>query len=228
MRNSLPSKFRTKNRVEINDKSKWRCDNSNIRFKTTTIRSSLCNYSDLYILVKETITVPNTAAVGTAVNNTNKKVIFKNCVPFTDCITEINNTEIDDAQKIDVLMSMYILTEYSKTYLKTSGNLWQYYRDEPALNNNVNIIGFPTDNNSASFKFKQKITVQTGNGGTKDVEIMVPLKYLSSFWRTMEMPLISLQLKWSKKCIIVAGTANNQNLIFQINYTKIYVPNVTL
>ena len=123
---------------------------------------------------------------------------------------------------------MYILTEYSKTYSKTSGNLWQYYRDEPALNNNVNIIGFPTDNNSASFKFKQKITVQTGNGGTKDVEIMVPLKYLSSFWRTMEMPLISLQLKWSKKCIIVAGTANNQNLIFQINYTKIYVPNVTL
>ena len=78
-------------------------------------------------------------------------------------------------------MSMYILTEYSKTYSKTSGNLWQYYRDEPALNNNVNIIGFPTDNNSASFKFKQKITVQTGNGGTKDVEIMVPLKYLSSF-----------------------------------------------
>ena len=78
-------------------------------------------------------------------------------------------------------MSMYILTEYSKTYSKTSGNLWQYYRDEPALNNNVNIIGFSTDNNSASFKFKQKITVQTGNGGTKDVEIMVPLKYLSSF-----------------------------------------------
>ena len=169
MRNSLPSKFRTKNRVEINDKSKWRCDNSNIRFKTTTIRSSLCNYSDLYILVKETITVPNTTAVGTAVNNTNKKVIFKNCVPFTDCITEINNTEIDDAQKIDVLMSMYILTEYSKTYSKTSGNLWQYYRDEPALNNNVNIIGFPTDNNSASFKFKQKITVQTGNGCRKYV-----------------------------------------------------------
>ena len=116
MRNSLPSKFRTKNQVEINDKSKWRCDNSNIRFKTTTIRSSLCNYSDLYILVKETITVANTAAVGTAVNNTNKKIIFENCVPFTGCITKINNTEIDDAQKIDVLMPMYILTEYSKTY----------------------------------------------------------------------------------------------------------------
>ena len=174
------SKFKTI-WVEINDEPKGRYDNSNIRFKSNTIRLSLCDYSDAYILVKGTITVPNMAAVGTAVNNTNKKVIFKNCVPFTDCITEINNTEIDDAQKIDVLMSMYILTEYSKTYSKTSGNLWQYYRDEPALNNNVNIIGFPTDNNSASFKFKQKITVQTGNGGTKDVEIMVPLKYLSSF-----------------------------------------------
>ena len=123
MRNSLPSKFRTKNRVEINDKSKWRCDNSNIRFKTTTIRSSLCNYSDLYILVKETITVPNTAAVGTAVNNTNKKVIFKNCAPFTVCITQISNTQIDDAQKLDVVMTMYNLIEYSDAYSKTSGSL---------------------------------------------------------------------------------------------------------
>ena len=96
-------------------------------------------------------------------------------------------------------MPMYNLTEYSDAYSKTSGSLWQYYRDEPALDDNGNIIDFLTNYNSASFKFKQKITGKTGNGGTKDVEIMVPLKYLSSFRRALEMSLInyeiSLQLK---------------------------------
>ena len=97
-------------------------------------------------------------------------------------------------------MPMYNLIEYSDAYLKTSGSLWQYYRDEPDLANNGNVIDFPdVNNNTTSFKFKQKITGETGNGGTKDVELMVPLKYLSNFWRTLEMPLInceiSLQLK---------------------------------
>ena len=77
---------------------KWRYDSSNIRFKTSLIRSNLRDYSDAYILVKGTITVPNTKAAGAAVNNTNRKVIFKNCTPFTDCITEIYNTQVDDAQ----------------------------------------------------------------------------------------------------------------------------------
>ena len=110
--------------------------------------------------------------------------------------------------------------------------MWQSYRDEPALDDNGNIIDFHTDNKSATFKFKQKITGQTGNGGTKDIEIMVPLKYLSNFWRTLEMPLInceiSLLLKWSTKCIIVAETADNQNPTFQINDAKLYVPIATL
>ena len=99
------SKFRTRNWVKINDESKGKYDNSNIRFKT------LCDYSDTHILVTGTITVPNTTAAGVAVNNTNKKVIFKNCAPFTDCITEINNTQVDDAQKIDVVMPTYNLIE---------------------------------------------------------------------------------------------------------------------
>ena len=86
---------------------------------------------------------------------------------------------------------------------RTSGSLWQYYRDEPALNNNGDIIYFPENNNkSDSFKFKQQITGQTGKGVTKDVEIMILLKNLSYFWRTLEMPVsnweISLQLKWSR------------------------------
>ena len=141
--------------------------------------------------------------------------------------------QVDDAQKIDIVMPMYNLIEYSDAYSKTSGSLWQYYRDEPVLDTNGEIIDFPANsNNSVSFKFKHKITGQIGNSGTKDVEIMVPLKYLNNFWRTFEMPLInceiSLQLKWSKKFILVAGTVANQNPSFQINDTKLYVPVVIL
>ena len=103
-------------------------------------------------------------------------------------------------------MPMYNLIEYSDAYLKTLGILWQYCTEEPALDNDSNVTDFPDDtNNSASFTFKQKITGQTGNVRTKDVEIMVPLKYLSNFWRTLEMHLIncniSFQLKWSRNCI---------------------------
>ena len=109
---------------------------------------------------------------------------------------------------------MYTLIEYSDTHSKTSGSLWQYRRDEPDLNANGTIIDFPANNNNCvSFKLKQQIIGQTGNGGTKDVEIMVPLKYLSNFWRTLELSVfnceISLQLKWSKNCILQAGTAAN-------------------
>ena len=115
-----PFKFRTKDQVEINDEPKGTHSNSNIKFKTTTIRSRLCDYSDAYILVKETTPVPNTAAAVAAVN---KKLTFKNCATLTDCITEINNTQTDDAQIIDVVMPMYNLIEYSNAYSKTSGSL---------------------------------------------------------------------------------------------------------
>ena len=91
-----PSKFRTKNWVEINDESRGTYSvNRQINFKTSMLRSSLCDYSDAYILVKGNISVNNTAADGAAANNTNKKVIFKNCAPFTDCISKINNTQVD-------------------------------------------------------------------------------------------------------------------------------------
>ena len=142
------------------------------------IRSNLCDYSDVYILFKATITVPNKVAAGAAVSNTNKKVIFKNYALFTNCLIEINNIQIDDAQDIDVVMPMYNLIECSVAYSKTSGGLWQYYIDELALDNNNNIPDFlANSNNSTSFKFKEQITGQTGNGGTKDVEIIVSLKY---------------------------------------------------
>ena len=115
------SKFRTRNRVEINDESKGKYDNSNIIFKTSIIRSNVC---DSYILVKGTITVPNTAAAGAAVNNTDEKVIFKNWAPFTNCIIEISTTQVHDAQDIDIVMPMYNSIEYSDVYSKTTGSLW--------------------------------------------------------------------------------------------------------
>ena len=150
------------------------------------LKSSLCDYCDAYILVKGTITVNNTADQGAA-NNTNKKVIFKNCAPFTNCISEINNTQIDNAKDIDIVMPMYNLIEYGNNYAKTTGSLWQYCKDIPARENNNLIEGFTAANLTDSFNFKAKITGRTGNGGTKDVEIIVPLKYLSNFWRTLEI-----------------------------------------
>ena len=115
---------------------------------------------------------------------------------------------------------MYNLTEYSDNYSKTSGRLWQYYKDEP--NNNLA--------NSKSFKSKVKITGQTpDDGNTKDVEIIVPLKCLSNFWRTLEMPLINCEvnliLTWSKDCVITNSTGEGK---LAITETKLYVPVVTL
>ena len=134
--------------------------------------------------------------------------------------------------KNDAIIPVYNLIEHSDAYSKTSESLWQYYRDEPNLNNNGETIYFPTDKNGASVKCKQKITGQTENGAIRDVEIMVLLKHLRNFWRTLEMPLInceiSLQFKWSRKCIIVAGTAYNQNWYNQIKDTKLYASVVTL
>ena len=134
------------------------------------------DYSDAYIHAKRVREVTNTRTEA-ASNNRNKNVIFKNCAPFINCVSEINNAQVDDAHDIDVVMPMYNLIEYSNAYSETSGSYWKYYRDEPALSNNGNIIDFTNDNNnSISFKFKRQIAGQTGNNGTKDVEIMVPLK----------------------------------------------------
>ena len=174
-----PSKCRTKNWVEINDESRRTYNvNSQIKFKTTMLKSSLCDYSDAYILVKGTIIVNNTAAADADANNSNKKVIFINCTPFTNCINEINNTQVDNAKDIDIVMPMHNLIEYSVNYSKTSGGLWQYCKDIPAVDNNNAIGNFAENNLTDSFSFKVKMTGQTGDNGTKDVEIMVPLKIL--------------------------------------------------
>ena len=97
--------------------------NKQIKFKAIMLKSSLCDYSDGYILVKGTITVSNTEAVDANVNNVGKKVIFKNSAPFIDYIRIINNTQVDNAKDIDLIMSMYNLIEYSNNYSKLSGSL---------------------------------------------------------------------------------------------------------
>ena len=113
-------KFRAKTQIEINDDARETCNtNSQIKFKTFMLRSSLCDYSDVYILVKGTIIVTNTG-IAAVPNNRNSKVIFKNYTSFTDCIGEINNTEIDNPRDIAVVMQMYDLTEYSDNCSKTS------------------------------------------------------------------------------------------------------------
>ena len=186
------SKFRTKKLVEINDESKGAYDvGSEIKFKTTMLKSSLCDYSDAYARVRGTIIVNNTAAVDADANNTNKKVIFKNCAAFTNCISQISNTDFDNTKYIDIVMPMYNLIEYSDNYSKTSGSLWQYTKDMPAVDNNNAIVNFTNNDLTDSFNYKVKMTDQTGNNGTKNVEIMVPLKY---FWGTLEMPLINFEI----------------------------------
>ena len=126
-----PSKFRTKNWVEINDDTgKGYSPNKQTIFKTPMLRSSLCDYSDAYILVKGNISVNNTAAAGADANNTNKKVIFKNCAWFTNCISKINNAEID------MVMQMYNLIEYlrndiviiTQKHLEAYGNIVKKYQ----------------------------------------------------------------------------------------------------
>ena len=121
-----PSKFRTKNWVEINDDSRRTYNtNSQIKFKYLMSSSSLYDYRYTHILVRTTITVTNTAATGACPDNRNKKVIFTNCAPFTDCTNEINNTETDHAKDMVVVIPIYNLLEHSHNYSKISANLWQ-------------------------------------------------------------------------------------------------------
>ena len=204
------------------------------------LRSDWCNYSDSYIVVIGIITVtdPDDDAY-------DKKSAFKNNAPFNSCISKINNTLAGNAEHLDIVMPMYNLIEYSKNYSKTTGGLWNYYRDEPNSNTEGNINYFIKD--SKSFDYKSSITGKLKNSNRrKNVEICVPLKYLSNFWRTRDMSLInckvSLTLTWFKNCVIISKTTrekvggdnpvdeinNPTGATFKIKDTKLYVPVVTL
>ena len=199
------------------------------------LRSRLCDFSDAYIVVKETITTEQNTSKHN--DGHNKPFAFKNSAPFINCISKINGVLIDNADDLEVVMPMCNLIEYSKNYRKATGSLWSYYRDE-------------TDNNglrnSKSFKYKTTITGNTphNNNTMTDAEIVVPLKHLSNFWRSLSIPLIncevSLALTLSKNCVLTHSTVvsaaqgnnpaimNPKNATFQITDTKMYVPVVTL
>ena len=150
------------------------------------LKSSLCDYSDAYTLLKGKIKITGAGddAAARQGDERDKVVAVKDCTPFTNCISQINNTQIDNAKDFDIAMPMYNLIEYGDNYSKASGSFWQYYRAEP--NDNLE--------DSESFKPKIKITGKTpAAGNVKDVEVMVSLKYLSNFWRTSEMPLFNCE-----------------------------------
>ena len=163
------------------------------------LRSNLCYSADAYTLVKGTTTITG-AGIDDATKRADERdkgVTFKNWAPFTKCISRINNTDIDNAQDIDIVMPMHNFIECRDNYSKTSGRLRQYYEDDP----NDNIA------NSKSFKSSIKITGKTrDDGNTKNAEIVVPLKYLSNFWKTLEMALINCEvnliLTWSWRIFI--------------------------
>ena len=193
------SKFTTKQWYIIDSELKSNYSHENpIKFLTNSLESSLCDYSDSYILVTGDITAtPNNAAT---------QVIFKNCAPFEKFRTEITETFVAEADSINIIMPIYNLIEYSVNYSDTSGSLWQFKSDE--IINNADV----TNNNDApSFKDKASIIGHTRNNGTKNnVKIAVPLKYLSNFSRSLEMPLINckveLSLKWYETCLLTTAT----------------------
>ena len=251
------SKFLTREYVQVNSLSNTYNENKSIRFKTPMIRSNLCDYSDAYILVKGTITVTGPGANNGANNIRDKKnrpLILKNNAPFVSCITRINGELIEDADDLDIVMSMYNLLEYSKNYRKTIGSLYNYYRDELSDDTDDNNFDNIKVVNSNTFKYKNKITGNTYNvdagsqvydvnkNGTLEVELAIPLKYLVNFWRALNIPLVScvvsLELKWDKTCVITSleqrdiGEGNRDNAptcaTLSITDCKLYVPAVTL
>ena len=224
------SKFATKKWYIIGSESNGNySQNHEIKFLTRSIESSLCDYSDAYILVTGNITVKRRNAADTAdiVLGAITQVAFKNCTPFEKCRTEINETFVDETNFINITMPMYNLMEYSDNYSDTSGSLWQFKRNE--IINNADVTN---DNNAPSFKYKASIFGNTENNGTKNgVKIAVPLKYLGNFWRSLEMPLINCKVKLSLKLIencVLTTAANANKAILKITDAKLYVPIVTL
>ena len=196
-----------------------------IKYDTRVLKPNLCDYAEAYILVDGTIRETN------AVNAT--RLALKNCALFTKCNLEVNDEHVDTAENLDIVIPMYKLIEYSDNYQDSSATLYQYKRDEPP---EADTVADLTANNSDSLKYKIKllgnVTEVAGDAtGVRrlNVKVVVPLKYLSNFFRSLEMPLtnckIKLNLKWKKECVLSTGAGE---AVFIINDTKLYVPVVTL
>ena len=181
--------FATKKWYTINDENSTNygvnkdtgADNpDNIKYDTRVLKPNFCDYAEAYILVGGTIRATN------AVNAT--RLALKNCPPFTKCNLEINDEHVDTAENLDIVMPMYNLIEYSDNYQDSSATLYQYKRDEPP---EADAVADLTANNSESLKYKIKLLVNVtevagdATGVRRlNVKVIVPLKYLSNFFRS--------------------------------------------
>ena len=203
----LHSKFATRKLYIINDQNNGQYGRGNengstIKFQTKVIKPNLCDYSDAYILVTGNIKV---AAIAVGTN-----VAFKNCAPFSRYVAHINDEHVETAENLDIIMPMYNLIEYSENYADSSGSLYQFKRDESPIDNAGNPLNVALDN-SVSFKYTTSLLEKADDDvcndrSLKNTKIVVPLKYLSIFFRSLEMPLINckihLELNWNNDCVM--------------------------
>ena len=176
-------------------------------------------------------------------------MVFRNNAPFINCVSKINGVKIENAEDLDLVMPMYNLLEYSKNLKKTTGSLWNHYKDEPNSSVSANNITHSILN-SKSFDYKANFMengVAHNNLTKNDVKVVAPLKHLSNFWRSLNIPLINCEveliLNWFKNCVLIDKLTreadynadpdvyqidNPENTIFEIKDTKLYVPVVTL
>ena len=235
--------FETKKLYVIDSESKTGYSHQDpINVLAKSIESSLFDYSDAYILVTGNITVTRTIAAAAGGDpqrkqplNAATQVVFKNCAPFKDCRTEINDTFVGYADFINIAVAVYNLIKYSDIYSNSSGNLWGFKRDEIANNANVT-----NDDNAPSFKYKASLITNTNTDGTKKgVKIAVPLKHLSNFWRSLEMSSINgkveLSLKWTENLVLTtveiganADATGVDSATLEVSDAKLYAPAATL
>ena len=192
--------FATKNWYKINDENNTNYgvdkdtganNPDTIKYDTRVLKPNFCDYAEVYILVDGTIRAAN------ALNAT--RLSLKNCAPFTKCNLEINDEHVDTAENLDIVMPMYNLIEYSDNYEDSSATLYQYKRDEPPEDSAVADL---TADNSDPFKYKIKLlrninqlAADAAGVGRLNVKVVVPLKYLSNFFRSLEIPLINCKIK---------------------------------
>ena len=195
---------------------------------TEVLKYNICYYNDAYILLRFDITI---------IENSLTQVTFKNYAPFIKCITKLDGTTVDDDKDLDLVMPMYNFSEYCSNYSDTTSSLWSYSKDG-ATNFDANVVD---GKNFKSFSYKAKILTKTitdcDNRILRNILITLPLKYLSKFWRLLEISLVNLRvelkLKWKKDFVLAVASGDNTNvdtkyIIFTIKDTKFYVPAVTL
>ena len=210
---------------------------STVKFNTGIVKPFLCDYSDAYILVTGNIKVQN--------GNDATRVAIKNCHPFTRAIFKLNNEEVDTADNLDLTMNLYNTLKYSDNYADTTASLYQYKRPIPR-DDNDNVVNLGTA--LSSFKYQsglvqkqltapnsENVPANTDPNFTnayrslKNIKIAVPLKYISNIFRNLELPLINtelyMELNWTKYSVLCN---QNQNSIFQITKSELYIPIVTL